>query len=85
MERKLEEEENLRREILNLSRCSSTNTKYFAQEEKKSYICRLCNVSCDMCHVSYVTCQLSPTPTATATDPPIANSPTMNRTLVFKN
>ena len=37
-----------------------------------------CHVSCATCRVSYVTCHLSLTPTAKATDPPPAISPTMH-------
>ena len=54
-----------------------------------SYI--MCHMSCVICHMSHVACHLSPdtchlilTPTATATDPPPANSATMHSTLVFE-
>ena len=38
-----------------------------------------------MCHQSQVKCHLSPTTTATSTDPPPTNSPTMHIKLVCKN
>ena len=38
-----------------------------------------------MCHMSDVTCHLLLTPTATATDPPPANSPTMHSRLVHQD
>ena len=38
-----------------------------------------------MCHVSSVTCHLSPMAIATATDPPPANSPTMHSRLVHQD
>ena len=41
-------------------------------------------MSCVTCRVSQVTCHLSLTPTATATDPPPANSPIMHNRLVCK-
>ena len=51
----------------------------------------MCQVSCVtshishfMCHISLVTYPLSPTPTATATDPPPNNSLTMHRRLVHR-
>ena len=54
--------------------------------------CVMCHVSCVMCHVSYVacrvssvTCHLSQTQTATATDPPPANSPFVQSRLVHKD
>ena len=40
-------------------------------------------MSCAMYHLSHVTFHLSPTPTATATDPPPSNFPTINQILVF--
>ena len=42
--------------------------------KKKS--CIRCEVSGARCQVSHVKCHMSLTPTATATDPPPANSPT---------
>ena len=42
----------------------------------------LCHISHVACRVSRVTWHLSLTPTATARDPPFANSPTMHRRLV---
>ena len=42
-------------------------------------------MSCVVRHLTPVTCQLSLTPTATATDPPSANSPSMHRKLVCKD
>ena len=36
-----------------------------------------CHMSCVMCRMSPVTCHMSLTPTATATDPTPANSPTV--------
>ena len=51
-----------------------------------------CHMSCVMCHFSRFTCCMSPgtcqmslTPTATATEPPPANSPTMDCRLVRKD
>ena len=53
-----------------------------------------CQVSHVMCHVPHITCHMSPvtstchmslTPTATATDPPSANSSTLRRRLVRKD
>ena len=51
-----------------------------------------CQVTRVMCHVSYITfhvscvaCHLSITPTASATDPPPANSPNMHSRLVPKD
>ena len=38
-----------------------------------------------MCHLVPVTCHLSPTPTATAPDPPPANSLTFHKRLVPKD
>ena len=56
------------------------------------FSCVMCHVSCVMCHVSYVacrvssvTCHLSLTQTATATDPPPANSPFVQSRLVHKD
>ena len=54
-----------------------------------SYVtCLVSYVTCHMshvkCHVSRVACHLSLTPTATATDPPPANSPIMYSRLVRK-
>ena len=49
----------------------------------------MCHVSSVTCHMSYVICQMSHftchmslTPTATAMDPPLANSPTMHCRIV---
>ena len=51
----------------------------------KCHVSRItCHVSCVMLLVSHVTCHLSLTPTATATDPPPANSPIMHSRLVGK-
>ena len=54
--------------------------------------CVICHVSCVMFHVSNVTsqmsnvtCHLSPAPTATATDPPPDNYPTMHSRLVHQD
>ena len=51
--------------------------------------CQVSNVRCHMsnvmCHVSPVTCHMSLRPTATATDPPTANSPTIHSRLVCKD
>ena len=44
-----------------------------------------CHISCVTCHISTVTYHLSPTPTATVTDTPPANSPTMHSRLVHKD
>ena len=46
--------------------------------------CVTCHLSGVMCQVSRVTCHLSLTPTATATDPP-ANSPIMHSRLVCED
>ena len=70
-----------KRETLNLSTCPDSSKQ----------ICVTSHISCVMCmchpsrvtfHISPVTCYLSPTPTATITDPPPANSPTMHSRLV---
>ena len=45
----------------------------------------MCQVSQVLCHMLRVTCHFSLTPTATATDPPAANSPTMHSRLVCKH
>ena len=45
----------------------------------------MCHVSHFPVHLLHVNCHLSLTPTATATDPPPANSPTMHSWLVFKD
>ena len=52
----------------------------------------MCHVSLVMCHVSFVACHVSRvtyhvslTPTATATDPPPANSPIMHTKLLCKD
>ena len=45
----------------------------------------MCNVSSVTCHLSRVTCHISPTPTATATDPPLANYPTIHSRLVHQD
>ena len=42
-------------------------------------------MSCITCHVTCVTCHLSLTPTATATNPSPANSPTMQCRIVYSN
>ena len=44
-----------------------------------------CHLSRVICHQSPVTCHLSLTPTAAATDPPPANSPTMHSRPVGKD
>ena len=41
-----------------------------------------CEMSCVKCRVSHVTCHMLLTPTARATDPPHANSPTMHSRMV---
>ena len=43
------------------------------------------HVSYAMCHVSCVLCQMSLRPTAPATDPPHAKSPTMHFRLILKD
>ena len=45
----------------------------------------MCHVLHVMCRESPVTCHMSLTPTATATDPPTAKSPTMQNRLVCKD
>ena len=45
----------------------------------------VCQVSCVTCHMSAVSCQLSLNATATSTDPPPSNSPTMYRRLLCKD
>ena len=51
--------------------------------------CQLSHVTCHLshvtCHLSHFTCHLSPTPTATATDHPPSNSPTMHSRLVHQD
>ena len=42
-------------------------------------------MSCVPCYVSPVTCHMSPTPRATATDPPPANFPTLHSRLVHQD
>ena len=54
-----------------LRRVAPTQTIPKHPPHKKKY------VSCVMCHVLPVTCHMSLMPTATAMDPPPANSPTM--------
>ena len=56
------------REALNLSTCAdgSTNSFFFLMRWQ---------LSCVMCCVSPVTCHMAVTPTATAKDPPPANTP----------
>ena len=44
-----------------------------------------CHLLCVTCHQSPFTCHLSLTPTATATNPPSANSPTMHSRLVSED
>ena len=65
--------------------------------QRSHVMCRMSHVTCNMCsvmshascvktcHVSRVLCHLSQTPTATATDPPTANSPIMHSRLVLKD
>ena len=65
--------------------------------QRSDVTCRMSHVTCNMCsvmshascvttcHVSRVLCHLSQTPTATATDPPTANSPIMHSRLVLKD
>ena len=47
--------------------------------------CVMCHVSCVLRHVSCVLCQMSLRPTAPATDPPHAKSPTMHFRLILKD
>ena len=56
-------------------------TKKDKKRQNKKIICHMSGVAC--C-VLRVTCHLSITPTATATDPPPANSPIMHSRLVAK-
>ena len=44
-----------------------------------------CHVSCVASHMSHGTCHMSLTPTATAMDPPPANSPTMHSRMVCED
>ena len=44
-----------------------------------------CYMSCVASHMSHLTCNRSLTPTATAMDPPHANSPTMHIKMVGKD
>ena len=55
------------------------------QNEKERKKCVVSHMSCATCHVSNVACHLSLTPTATATDPHPANSPSMHSRLVCKD
>ena len=64
---------------------STTDTKLDRngqKKEKKRKLCVTCHMLHVTCHMSRVTCHLSLRPTATATDPPSANSPTMHSRLV---
>ena len=63
---------------MNLSMCADSSTDNKKYEEKR----RRKN-PCDTFHLSPVTCQLLPTPTAI--DPPPANSPKMHRRLVHQD
>ena len=45
----------------------------------------MCYVSHVGCHLSPINCHLSLTPSATVTDPPPTNSPTMHSRLVCKD
>ena len=71
-------------DTLNLSTCgnSSTDTRRKNNQEKNQF-----HVSCVMCHVSPdpVTCHISLMPSATATDPPPDNLPTMDSRFVPEN
>ena len=66
---------------------SSTDTKTdrngHKRREKMSGV--MCQASRVTCHKSCVACHLSLLPTATATDPPPADSPTMHNRLVLKD
>ena len=44
-----------------------------------------CQVSCVTCLMSPVICRMSVTPTATAMDPPTANSPSMHSRMLLLN
>ena len=77
------------REILNLSTCvnssTATNTdRKGRRKRRRKMSCVRCHVSGVTRHVSPLTCHLWITPTATATDPPNANSPIMHSRLVCK-
>ena len=72
-------------------RIISTNTKMDKERQKRqqqNITCHVshasCHVSCAMCHISCVACHLSLTATATATNPPPANSPIIHNRLVYK-
>ena len=76
-------------ETLNISMCadSSTVTKTDINREtwkrkRKNMSSVMCQVSHVTCHVSRVACHLSLTPTAKATDPCPASSPTVHSRLV---
>ena len=57
----------------------------YREEKEKQNIYIMCQVSNVMCYVSDVNCHMSLTPTATATNPPPANSPIMHSRLVRKD
>ena len=83
------------REALNLLMCAdkSTDTKTDRKgKEKNIDIYVMCQMSGVRCHLSLVTCCVLPVtchlplmPTATATIPPTANSPTIHSRLVRKD
>ena len=87
---KYNDEKSRKRETLNLSMCADssadTKMKFFLQKRKKNiYMSPVtCHMSCVTCFLSPVTCHMSLTQTATATDPPPANSPLFHSKLVCK-
>ena len=68
----------LKCETLNLLTCADKRTDRKEEEKYKKKL----HMSCVTCHMLRVTCHLSVTPTATATDAPPANFPTMHCRLV---
>ena len=63
---------------------SRNNTKTDRNKQKGRKELIFLNVSCVTCCMWHVACHLSLTPTATATNPPLANFPIMNGRLVPK-
>ena len=70
-------------------RPSEFKSSFRSQKKERQKLCYVslvtCHMSCVGCHMSHVTFPLSPNITATATDPPLANSPTMNSRLVHQD
>ena len=61
----------------------------YSQYPVSGVTCHVSHVTCQMSHVKccmpHVTCHMSLTPTAIATDPPPANSPTLHSRMVCKD